>query len=311
VYLAAPSPERDGMAILPQHVANAALARTQYLATSNAAADRADWLFAMRDARRTVADALRASRYLHAIEDALIADASHCLALRHMIAPPKSQDQFKLICSSFSKASENNGRPLLPPIAAAVAREIRQRLDPSILTWLSAGRAPNRKELESLLTRVPPLIAIQRLTTARRNRLALDQETAVIDMLIADGWTKLPSQQIDVRAAVPRKSFMHKTRFATRTQPQEVDIACGLRGTYVLAMECKVTNDQTNSVKRINDVVKKATAWRAHWGSFVETAALLQGVIHARDVQRLTDAGVEVFWSHDIPALRAWLNARI
>ena len=50
---------------------------------------------------------------------------------------------------------------------------------------------------------------------------------------------------------------MHKTRFAAKTRPQEVDIACGLQGTFVLAIECKVTNDETNSVKRINDVLKR------------------------------------------------------
>ena len=58
---------------------------------------------------------------------------------------------------------------------------------------------------------------------------------------------------------------MKKTKFATTTRPQEVDIACGLGATMVLAMECKVSNDTTNSVKRVNDVLKKATAWREHW----------------------------------------------
>ncbi len=113
---------------------------------------------------------------------------------------------------------------------------------------------------------------------------------------------------IDTRAAVPEKCFMHKTRFATATTTsQEVDIACGLAGSYVLAMECKVTNDETNSVKRINDVLKKAAAWKNHWGSFVRTAALLQGVIAPKDVQRLSDAGVLVFWSHDLLQFETWL----
>lgn len=62
-----------------------------------------------------------------------------------------------------------------------------------------------------------------------------------------------------------------------------------------------------NSVKRVNDILKKATAWHDHWGSFVGTAALLAGVVAPKDVQRLTDAGVAVFWSHDLEAFRAWL----
>ncbi len=104
---------------------------------------------------------------------------------------------------------------------------------------------------------------------------------------------------------------MHKTRFATGTTThQEVDVACGLKGTYVLAMECKVTNDETNSVKRVNDVLKKATAWKEHWGNFVLTAAVLQGVVAPKDVQRLSDAKIEVFWSHDMPSFKSWLDVR-
>jgi len=133
-----------------------------------------------------------------------------------------------------------------------------------------------------------------------------------VDLLLGKGWTKLPSSLIDTRAAVSSKHFMHKTRFATKTTaPQEVDIACGLKGSYVMAMECKVTNDETNSVKRMNDIIKKATAWKEHWGSFVETAALLQGVIAAKDVQRLTDNGITVFWSHELGKFSDWLDSRL
>ena len=75
-------------------------------------------------------------------------------------------------------------------------------------------------------------------------------------------------------------------------------------------MECKVSNDETNSVKRVNDVLKKATAWKDHWGNFVKTAALLQGVIAPKDVDRLIDGGVEVFWSHDLATFEAWIDSR-
>ena len=103
---------------------------------------------------------------------------------------------------------------------------------------------------------------------------------------------------------------MHKTRFASGpTENQEVDIACGLGATIVLAMECKVTNDTTNSVKRVNDVLKKASAWKSHWGVFVKPAALLQGVIKMSDVQRLLDANVEVFWAHRLDLFEQWIES--
>lgn len=49
------------------------------------------------------------------------------------------------------------------------------------------------------------------------------------------------------------------------------------------------------------------TAWKEHWGSFVKPAALLQGVIAERDVMRLLDANVEVFWSHDLDRFEEWI----
>jgi len=222
-----------------------------------------------------------------------------------------SQDQFKLICPQWSKQSENESRPLNSAAAKAAAEALVPRLDPGLVGWVLAKRAPSRNEIRTVLKVAAALIAQQRVATARRTRLSFDQEYAVIQILEQEGWTRLPSRLIDTRAAVPPKHFMHKTRFATKTRPQEVDVACGLKGTFVLAMECKVTNDETNSVKRVNDVLKKATAWHDHWGSFVRTAAVLEGVVAPKDVQRLTDANVVVFWSHDLEKFREWLSTAL
>ncbi len=298
------------MSIDPKHVRNAQKARRLYLDNLKPDEAIADWHFAVRLARRHVAQALRASSYLSDIETSLHADGGHMLVYRQLLAPPMSQDQFGLVCPSWKKSSENKRSPLQAATASAVATAIRDRLDVGVVKWAAAGaRTRSRRDVMTLLRVASTLIALQRVSTARRIRLASEQEQAVTDLLTSDGWIKLPSKLIDTRGVVPARHFMHKTRFATNTtRPQEVDVACGLANSYVLAMECKVTNDETNSVKRINDVLKKATAWTAHWGSFVRTAALLQGVIAAKDVQRLSDGGVHVFWSHDLTEFRAWLS---
>ena len=128
-------------------------------------------------------------------------------------------------------------------------------------------------------------------------------------MLVGKGWKKLEAKTIDQQGALQPRQFMHKARFASgMTGRAEVDIALGLKGAVVVALECKVTNDETNSVKRINDVAKKAQAWRAHWGNFVQPAALLQGVIKISDVRRLLDENIEVFWSHRLDIFEQWLE---
>ena len=273
----------------------------------DASVARDDWLYALRETRRLITDALRASDYLREIDTALAVNGAHNLVFRHLLAPPLSQDQFKLLCPSWPKSTEQNSKAVSKIAAMAAQDKIRSHLDPSY-GWAQRNRKPTLQQVETLLSRISPLIAEKRVATARRNRLASVQEQAVVALLLHRKWTQEPSRLIDTRAQVPSKHFMHKTRFATGTTAhQEVDVACGLAGTYVLAMECKVTNDETNSVKRINDVIKKATAWKSHWGNFVRPAALLQGVIAAKDVQRLEDNGIEIFWSHDLSRLEKWL----
>ena len=294
-----------------RHAQNAARARILYLDNLKPVQASEDWHLAKRNARKIVANALRASKYLADIPAALRSNGGHALAFRQMLAPPLSQDQFKLVCPSWNKNTEVKSRPIISG-AAIVGGAIVERLDRGVVKWALGTRPNSRKEVITLLQVAATLIAAQTVATARRSRLAFEQENAVVDLLTSRGWTKLPSRLIDTRGEVPAKSFMRKSRFATATTAhQEVDIACGLGSSYVLAMECKVTNDETNSVKRINDVLKKAAAWKNHWGSFVVTAALLQGVIAAKDVQRLTDGGVEVFWSHDLKAFSKWVSNKI
>jgi len=290
------------------HFEHAAKARDLYLQSATAASLRADWKAALTVARHQVTEALQATDYLRDVAGGLLYAGIHMIVLRAIAAPPISQDQFKLICSAYSKGSEKPNKAVAAGAAAAVAKAIRPYFDPVLTPWLTHGRAPSTAQLRRLLWSVSPVIALQQLSTARRNRLAAEQEQAVIQLLRKNGWKRDPSKMIDARGDLLPRHFMHKTRFATKTQPQEVDIACGLPGSYVLAMECKVTNDETNSVKRINDVLKKANAWKEHWGSFVQTAALLQGVIAYKDVKRLLDSGVKVFWSHDLDSFEAWLK---
>ncbi len=299
------------MTIDPRHIENAKRARELYLDNLKPAEAAADWRFAVMAARKLVTDALRASDYLSDIAKALRSNGAHSLVFRQLLAPPMSQDQFKLVCPQWSKGTENNATPFSAVAADAAAAAFNERLDVGLVNWVNGRQPRTRKKLVTVIRVASTLIGAQRLSTARRTRLAFEQESAIVKLLEGNGWERLPSKLIDTRAAVPLRSFMHKTRFATGTTThQEVDVACGLKGTYVLAMECKVTNDETNSVKRVNDVLKKATAWKEHWGNFVLTAAVLQGVVAPKDVQRLSDAKIEVFWSHDMPSFKSWLDVR-
>jgi hypothetical protein len=152
------------------------------------------------------------------------------------------------------------------------------------------------------------MISRQIFDTVRRNRLSEEQERAVEELLTKRGWTKCKSAAVNNTSDLAPKHFMRKTRCKTRTSTKEVDIACGVNPSLILAMECKVSNDATNSVKRVHDVTDKTKSWNDQWGGFIQTAALLQGVIAYKDVAALLDHRVLVFWSHDLQPLADWLD---
>jgi hypothetical protein len=292
-----------------QHSIWCAEAARLYVRDRNAADDAADWRASLWTARRAIVSFLRASKFLTDVSGALQQFGGHSLALRHLLAPPISQDQFKLICPHWTKNSENTGSRLSKVRADAVEAVFLQRLSQRMAPWLRNNRSPSLEELASTIGAIAPLIASQKVATARRQRLSAIQELAVVEILTARHWTQVQSGLVTTSGGLPAQHFMHKARFASGpNENQEVDIACGLGGTVVLAMECKVTNDTTNSVKRINDVLKKASAWKRHWGSFVRPAALLQGVIKPVDVHRLLDADVEVFWAHHLERFASWID---
>lgn len=290
------------------HKEQAARAKEIYIQSRTPSNDLADWKSALRDSRRSIKRALRASDFLRNVEAAVLADSEHTRVFRYVLAPPLSKDQFAL-CYPIPKSLSRKRKAKKEAVASTFAKAMQERRVQSLTPWLAAGREPSHWELRRFFWSISPLLAQQQFATTQRNRLSRIQESQITEILDAQGWVRLPSSLLDTKAALPHRRYMHKTRFATSTTaPQEVDVALGLPNTVVLAIECKVSNDATNSVKRVNDVLKKAHAWKDHWGNFVKTAAVLQGVIAGKDVERLLDAGVEVFWSHDLPEFERWLS---
>lgn len=291
------------------HTEQAKIAKEVYIRSRSPAQDAIDWAKVLRDSRKQISAALRASSFLTDIDSALVDAGIHMLVLRHLTAPPISQDQFLLFCPSWGKATEKPGRRVRASNAKLVAEAFNERRSRLLTPWVDALRLPLRREIRNLLSAIAPLIASQQIQTMQRTRAAKMQESAVINILSENGCIKEPSKALDQRAELQLKHFMHKVRYATRTSTaQEVDIALGLKDTVVLAIECKVSNDETNSVKRMNDILKKSNSWKTHYGSFVRTGAVLQGVIAPKDIFRLIDEGVEVFWSHNLVELENYIK---
>jgi len=78
-----------------------------------------------------------------------------------------------------------------------------------------------------------------------------------------------------------------------------------------MAIECKVSNSATNSVKRLNnDAAAKAERWISQFGKAqVVPVAVLAGVFKVLNLEQAQDLGLTLFWSHDLDKLGAFIES--
>lgn len=88
------------------------------------------------------------------------------------------------------------------------------------------------------------------------------------------------------------------------------DVAIGLKDYRVLAIECKGSNSEINSRKRINkEVARDASSWVQKFGDDIVPGALIQGVFNAGYIERAQETPVVFFWAHRLEDLRKFLKA--
>ncbi len=288
----------------PELLANQAEeAKKVYIDSLDPEKSRDKWQAAVdvvtKEFQEQLESAFRDGQLLQAIEA-----SGHVMAmLRQLTAPPLSQDQFKLLCPDWPKSSEKTGRPVSEKNASKMLDTLTTWLDPRILEGIAKGKTAE------VAAGPIYILARQRFETERRTEVSREQEAQVIGLLNQEGYKQQQSREIDKPWTVGDHKFMHCTTFSsTANSTAEVDLAVGLSAGRLLAIECKVSNDATNSIKRINDVLKKREAWSQGYGQVLTTGAVLQGVIASKDVTRLAASGVCVFFSHDLDSLKQFLS---
>jgi len=78
-----------------------------------------------------------------------------------------------------------------------------------------------------------------------------------------------------------------------------------------MAVECKVSNSSTNSIKRLNnDAAVKATTWRREFGTTqIVPTAVLAGVYALRNLVDAQESGLTLFWAHDLQSMFDWMHS--
>jgi len=241
-------------------------------------------------------------------EDVLcIIDAGLLDALRYLPGPPISTDDLKNLADVESLVPSR----LRQDAAAAqrVLETIRQTVDPKRFPWLAENRKPSDAERSVAIFASALLHAAQRVQTARRTLAKADQEHAVRDHLKSHGFAGQRLKRINNHAQFPKRGVYSENE--VQFGPERADVIARVWDDRMLAVECKVSNSEVNSYKRLNhDTLAKVHGWNKAFGtSNVVPGAILAGVYSPANVVAAQADGLAIFWSHRIDDLGVFVDA--
>lgn len=227
-------------------------------------------------------------------------------ALRYLAGPPISDDDLLVIADvgSLAPGVLKNDPEALRKVFGVIERVI----DPHRFPWMEGGAAPTAQQREAALLASSVLLAAQRMATERRMEGKDVQETNVKAYLRTIGFAEAPTEAIHTIVKGPQAlQFCAECQLGER----KADVVVRLHDTRLMALECKVSNSSTNSVKRLNnDAAVKSEYWLKVFGtSQVVPAAVLSGVFKVMNLAQAQERGLALFWSHDLAKLGAFIDA--
>lgn len=243
------------------------------------------------------------------ITDANLADAYGSKlgeALRYLAGPPISDDDLQVIADVDSIAPGVLARN--PEALRKVYEVIERVIDPFRFPWVQAGVNPTPEQREAALLASSVLLAAQRIATERRNDGKDDQEGRVKDYLRTINFEEVPTASITTLLRGPQANqFCAECLLGER----KADVVVRLHDTRLMAIECKVSNSATNSVKRLNnDAAAKAEYWLKSFGTNnVVPSAMLSGVFKVMNLAQAQNRGLSIFWAHDLDKLGTFIEA--
>lgn len=227
-------------------------------------------------------------------------------AMRYLAGPPISADDLQVLADADSLAP---GVLAKDPVALRrVFGVIERVIDPHRFPWVNAGGTPNSHQREAALLASSVLLAAQRVATERRNDGKENQETTVKRYLRTLGFVEVAATAISTIVKGPQAmQFCAECQLGER----KADVVVRLHDTRLLAIECKVSNSATNSVKRLNnDAAVKAEYWIKQFGvAQVVPAAVLSGVFKVLNLEQAQLRGLSLFWAHDLGRLGAYIHS--
>lgn len=236
----------------------------------------------------------------------IVGNPAYNTALRYLTAPPISKDDLETVLSRNVSATAVRKDA---QFAEEVVGVVRETIDPKRFPWLATGEPPTAEELHTAKVATAVVSTSQRVQTKRRGDEKNDLEGSVTQLLDGLGFKKIatPRAPIDSTEDLP-KAGEYMT--GATLGHDNGDCVIGLYDRRRLVVECKSSNSEVNSRKRLNkEVVKDAKNWDEQFGAQVLTGAALRGVFKPGYVEEAQGTPVMIFWEHRLNDLKDFIES--
>lgn len=235
----------------------------------------------------------------------LLSDPKTLTAFRYLAGPPISTDDLRTLADDafLSRAKLRND----PAMVTRVLEVVRAGLDKKRFPWILEDRQPTKAERKASVIASAAMLAWSKVSTDRRSEGKNQQELQVEKALLGIDFVKVPTRRVSTTNLAPHPGeFCRESTLGTR----KADFIIGLYDQRIMAIECKVSNSLTNSVKRLNnDAAAKAQAWINQFGTLgVVPVAVLGGVFKLGNLIDAQSSGLTLFWAHDLNQLLDWIK---
>lgn len=235
----------------------------------------------------------------------LFGNADARTAFRYLAAPPISEDDLKTLAeTSLSVTNLRND--------AEQARRVRDVvlhvIDPHRFPWMTGKRAPHENEKEQAAVASAAMVAARKVETARRKDATRVQEGKIKELLRGLGFEEVPRRTVALLDDAPEPGqFCAESKLGDK----KADIIARLQDRRVMMIECKVSNSEVNSFKRVNhEAAGKAQHWLESFGRrAVVPAAVLAGVFKPDNLKTAQNDGLALFWEHRLKDLSDFVQS--
>ena len=236
----------------------------------------------------------------------VLCDPKYLYAFRYLPGPPISEDDLKVLAESASLAPKQLRDNAI--LRGRLENIVRSCLDRRRFPWISEERDPTDAERDAAILASATLMATQKIQATRRNEEMREQEDLVKQRLRGMGFKEVKRRAIESIHDAPNVGeYCGESKVAG----QKADIIAGLWDRRTLLVECKASNSEVNSIKRLNrDSAAKVSAWKRELGETnIVPVAVIGGVFNLARLKEAQDAGMYIFWSHNLEPLVKWCGS--